>query len=94
MYRGQAQGCPPPQREFLDYMRHREPKAWHEFMDRYRGLDLRSMPMHELEGRFFEMVHRTHDRFQDPCQTPPKPKKLTWFEEIQAEVNEWLKEIN
>ena len=86
------------QRDFLDHMRHREPEAWHMFMDEYRGYNFNNMPMHELEGRFSDVLQHAQRYYKPPmaygemCQPPPhtKPKPKTWFEEIQAEVNEWL----
>lgn len=81
------------QNDYLNMMRQREPQAFDKFMYTYRGIDLNSMPMRELKACFEHLIeprHFTRTGFVI-ASTIPQPK--TWFEEIQAEVNEWLKEI-
>lgn len=100
-YFREQRGRPSHQRDFLDYMRQREPEAWRTFMDNYRGYNFDGLSMHELEGRFRDVVqhvrrrneaHLNYGEVAWVAPIPPKPK--TWFEEIQAEVNEWLKGVS
>lgn len=87
---------PSHQQDFLDHMRHVNREAWHRFMDRYRGMDFRQFSMNELEGRFYdeakhlreELTYGVDHAAMAVPSTPPRKK--TWFEEIQAEVDEWL----
>lgn len=96
-----------PQRQFLDRMRQREPEAYDDFRAEHQGYRVHAMPMQELKYRFKRCIDRTRglrNRYLDSGlgyfagfglavrHTPVKPK--TWFEEIQAEVDEWLKEVS
>ena len=96
-----------PQRQFLDRMRQREPEAYDDFRAKHQGYNVNTMLMQELEYRFKRCIERTRglrSRYPDRepgyfagfdlavRHTPVKPK--TWFEEIQAEVDEWLKEVS